>query len=87
MDKINLNETVIIYPTDKGWEKINRILRHQCQNHGIDFSHYISSRVTNDGGYKDQLWQLINDIGVMFFPGPNYFKDDYFYFVREGEND
>jgi len=58
----SFNDTVIVYPTEKGWEKIYETYADQ----------YIEDRKTDADGYKDTFWCMIEDMGEMFCHGSNY---------------
>ena len=60
--KLSFNDEVIIYPTEKGWEKIENTLGEN----------YVVKRKTEDNGYQDTLWCIIEDLGTLFFHGSEY---------------
>ena len=65
--KHSFNDEIIIYPTEKGWEKIN-----------FKFSeNYVEERRTDDNGYKDTLWQIIEDLGDLFYHGSDYIPSNF----------
>ena len=72
--KANMNNYMTIYPTKNGWLKIRSLITA----YGLDKKQtdiWIESRKTKDGGYRDQMWSIINDLGDMFRMGNNYFEN------------
>jgi len=66
----SLNDKVIIYPNEKGWQKIKDV-------YSLDLSYapnLLTIRTVEDGGYEDMLWRIIHDLGGMFYHGSHYFK-------------
>ena len=57
------NDFIIIYPNEKGWQKIYALV-------GEDLA---DRRTTADYGYRDQMWRIIHDLHSMFFHGQGYF--------------
>lgn len=81
--EINLNQEVIIYPTEQGWIDLFNTLKKNTWVHVfIDdnnteedvVNEYIDKKRTDDGGYKDQLWQIIHDYGSLFYNGSDFLK-------------
>lgn len=60
--KHSFNDTLIVYPTEKGWEKINDI---------YDKS-FVDEHRTADGGYKDTFWVVMEDFKELFYHGSDY---------------
>ncbi len=65
--KHSFNDEVIIYPTEEGWEKINSMFGDK----------YIEERKTEDGGYKDRLWNIIEDMHDLFYHGADYIPSNF----------
>ncbi len=75
MKKYNINDSVIIYPNEKGWVKIREILKKEysfATEESVD--EFINLRKTPDGGYKEQLWCIASDLHDMFYNGTCYFN-------------
>lgn len=71
---INVNQEIIIYPTEQGWKEIHRLLENKFLFYGmleIDVQEYINKHTYNNG-YKDQLWQIMYDFGKLFFNGSDF---------------
>lgn len=64
--KFSLNDYVVLYPTEKGWNKISKIIETEYEFTNEKAIEFILSRKTTDGGYKEQLWQIIQDFHEMF---------------------
>lgn len=75
MQKYNLNDYVIIYPTPNGWEKIKEIMS-ETKFRGGDASEYVQNRITSDGGFKEQLWDIMHYLGPIFYNGSHYLKSE-----------
>lgn len=71
---ININEEVIIYPTEKGWKKIKELMQiaYRLTNEQVD--DWVFLRTTDDNGYTDQLWVIISILHPMFFNGQDYLE-------------
>jgi hypothetical protein len=67
----NVNWKATIYPNESGWAKIRQILEKQGT---ADVDGWIRRRASDDGGYTDQLWSIISDLGPMFFNGTGFFE-------------
>lgn len=63
--EFNLNDSAIVYPNDKGWAKIIELV-------GRD---YAESCRTQDNGYKEELWSIMNNLGSMMYMGQDYFEN------------
>ena len=54
--KFNINERIIVYPTESGWKKIREITK---KAYDIKDEEYLQSRIdiytTKDGGFEEQL--------------------------------
>lgn len=66
---LNLNDYATIYPNENGWKEIDRIL---FKKYGKN--EFIEKFKTDDNGYRDQLWEIINTFHSMFFNGQTYFE-------------
>ena len=62
--KHSLNNEIVFYPSEKGWEKIN----------GMFSEEYVEDRKTEDGGYKDLMWTVIEDLHELFYHGSQYIE-------------
>lgn len=68
----NINNEVIIYPTEKGWNRIRKNIVEAYK-----FSEYpttiaeetILRNRTKDNGFKEQLWVLIEQHNNLFYMG------------------
>ena len=67
MMKLSFNDEVIIYPTEKGWERIYDMLGDK----------YIVKRKTDDDGYQDRFHEIISDFGGMFTVGSDFFHSHF----------
>jgi hypothetical protein len=72
MNKFNINHDVIIYPSDKGWWKIKENLIYA---YDVDYAErQIASKRTEDGGFKEQLWCIMQDHSNLFYNGTDCLK-------------
>jgi hypothetical protein len=71
--KHSFNDEVIIYPTEKGWEKINALFSEN----------YVEQRKTEENGYKDHLWQIMEDYGEFFYHGTDFIKTTTFEIIEK----
>jgi hypothetical protein len=62
--KHSLNNEIVIYPSEKGWEKINSMFSEK----------YVQDRMTEDGGYQDLMWTVIEDLHELFYHGSDYLE-------------
>lgn len=60
--KYSFNHEAIIYPTEKGWKKIESMFSEK----------YIQERKTDNDGYKDLLHVIVTDLGELFLHGSDY---------------
>lgn len=67
-----MNDSITIYPTDKGWIRIKDILMKKYGMSDFLANEWIIHRQTPDGGYRDQHWVIIADLHEMFFNGQTY---------------
>jgi hypothetical protein len=74
MQKYNANYEIIIYPSEKGWEKIRSIISSIYKLDGRRLDAYIKSKTTPENGFKDQMWCIMSDFGEMYFNGTSYFS-------------
>lgn len=70
--EINMNDQITIYPTDKGWIRIKELLMSKYRLTDKEADRWIRNRQTDDGGYKDQHWCLIDTFHSMFYNGQSY---------------
>lgn len=69
----NLNNKVIIFPNENGWNKIIEIIKNE---HNLTWSaanEWVERRKVNDG-FEDQLWVIMSDLHSLFFNGTAYLK-------------
>ena len=72
LHKFNLNYDVIIYPTEKGWERIKQNL---INTYGVDYANkHLPLMRNDDGGCKEQLFALMLDHGNLFYSVTDYLK-------------
>lgn len=70
----NMNHDVVIFPSERGWKRIISDLM-EAYNFNIEkATEWAEKRKTEDGGYKEQLWEIIALHHDMFFNGTNYFE-------------
>lgn len=71
------NDMVTIYPNLKGWAEILELnLKVVGKTRSmLKATKTINSKKTEDGGYKDQLWKIMEDLGSMFYHGQDYFEN------------
>ncbi len=72
MEKFNLNYEVIIYPTEKGWSMIKQNLIF-AYNIALAEEH-IALKRTEDGGFREQLWCIMQDHSNLFYNGTDCLK-------------
>ncbi len=63
----NLNDYMIFYPSEKGLDKIDNILKEKFSLPFTQRKEWIDSRRTEDGGYKEQIWAVMEDFGPELF--------------------
>lgn len=68
MKYYNLNNDIIIYPIDEGWDKMIQILQDQFRFSYKDAVKYIEEGKTKDGGFKGCGWELIQYFGSLHRP-------------------
>ena len=79
MEKFTVNDQVVIYPNDKGWDKIHDLIREKYRLSNQKTFDFIEGRKF-DGGYRDQMWTIMSDLHSMYFNGQNYFSNTYIAF-------
>jgi len=68
----NINDKVIIYPNKKGWDKLVQLnMNVYKQNHKTALS-YIDRCRTDDDGFEEQLWIIMELYNGIFYNGSNY---------------
>ena len=72
--KYNINDDIVIYPSDAGWAKLRELIQAAYRLDDESCSRWIDQRRTSDNGYKEQAWSIISDLHKMFFNGTPYFK-------------
>ncbi|MCR9252305.1 MAG: hypothetical protein NXI20_17905 [bacterium] len=73
--KLSLNDQVIFYPNGKGIEKMHSILTDQFEMSDHEAKEWMEERMTDDGGYFEQLHEVINVFHSMFYNGTPYFEN------------
>lgn len=74
MIKYNLNNYIIIYPTEKGWKKIFEITKSIYNLEDSECEIWINKRKEN-GGFKEQMWCFFSEYHEMIYNGNNnYFE-------------
>ena len=68
------NDYVTIYPNKKGWEKIKELLEKKYNFNELGIKIITENRL-DDGGYRDLLWHIIEDLNEMFFHSQSYFEN------------
>ena len=72
---LNLNDEVVIYPNEMGFDKISQITKLAYNLDDNRTKLWIESRITNDGGFKEQLWVICSVYHDIFFNGSPYLKN------------
>lgn len=72
---INLNDEVIIYPSEAGFRKINEIVAEMYGIKSDLAKNYVKNRTTDDNGFKEQLWEIMGNFGLLFFNGTTYLNN------------
>jgi hypothetical protein len=73
MWKHSFNDEIIIYPSEKGWTVINKKFGEK----------YVEERKVEDDGYKDHLWNIIEDYGEFFYHGTDFIKTTTFELIEK----
>jgi len=79
----NMNYEAIIYPNEKGWNRIISDLMEAYQFNVEKATEWAEKRKTEDGGYKEQLWEIIAMHNGMFFNGTSYFETTNMVLLKE----
>jgi len=74
MKTYNINWDVIIYPSKKGWDKIHELVKAKYNLTPEKATAWIKNRKTPNGGYKEQLWTIMDELHDMFYMGTQHFK-------------
>lgn len=69
--EFSLNDDVTIYPNENGWKRIRKIVYTKHALRDVELERFIQNRTSDDGGYTDQLWSIIHDLGDMIWQGTN----------------
>ena len=73
--QFGLNDKVTFFPNQRGFVKMAEIYADQ---HKLNFNEAweaIDVKTTSDGGYKDQLWSIMEMFAQLFTMGTNYLKN------------
>jgi hypothetical protein len=65
----SLNDYMIIYPSNKGWDMIDDVLRQEYALSLQDRRYWIDRKKTEDGGYREQIWVIASDFGSFLTNG------------------
>lgn len=72
MVKYNLNNNIVIYPNENGWNKIIEIVKNDYNLTWSAANEWVERRKTEDNGFKELLWVIISDFHNLFFNGSIY---------------
>jgi len=72
MNKYNINNEVIIYPTERGFKKIkHKLIEIYGEELGaLEFNR----KLTETNGFKEQLWCIMQDHSNLFYNGTDCLK-------------
>lgn len=72
--KANLNDTITVYPTEKGWmlAKVKWMNDHEYISEEVAEKQFNYLK-TENGGLTMPLWKFIQDFGVMVYHGTDLF--------------
>ena len=70
--KFNINNLITIYPSEKGWNKIIEIYYGFGSFTLTQINNELLKKKTPDGGYRDSLWCIIEELNPLFFNGSPY---------------
>lgn len=71
----NMNDEVTIYPNESGWSKMVELKQKRLDISLEKARGYVYEKKTEDGGYRDQLWCIIQDFHGLFVIGSPCFKN------------
>jgi hypothetical protein len=72
MATYSLNDNIIFYPSAMGWDKVKEIIQKKYQFLSKDkVEDFLITRMEN-GGYKDQAWEILSTFGELFFNSSPY---------------
>lgn len=74
MVKYNLNNNIVIYPNENGWNKIIEIVKNDYNLTWSAANEWVERRKTEDGGFKDLFWVIISDLHDIFYNGSTYLE-------------
>ena len=74
MEKYSINDSIIIFPNPKGWLKIRDILSNIYKISDEELDEFLTHRYTENYGYKDQMWFIMSEFGIIFSQGTDYLK-------------
>jgi len=72
--KCNLNDTMVIYPSEHGWMVIYDILFEKMHGNIEATDDSILNYTTKDGGFCFSTWQMIHLFHPLFFHGTKCFE-------------
>lgn len=73
--EFNINNEIIIYPNEKGWEFIrNRLRDSYSLKSNTELNKFIVNNITHDNGFKEQMWCIIEILPELFHQGSDYIK-------------
>ncbi len=70
----NINNKVIIYPTKKGWDKLIELNMNVYKRNYKTAKEYIDRCRTEDDGFEEQLWVIMELYIGIFYNGTNYLE-------------
>lgn len=79
----DINHDVVIYPNDKGWIKIKKLITKKYLLSHDECEKWIDLRRSECGGYKDQLWSIISDLNDIYYNGQEYLMTTTIKLIRE----
>lgn len=72
----NINNEITIYPKRDGWIKIIFLLSMSYNISLSEAEELMNIRKTKDGGYRDVLWRIIDNLHELFYHGQMYLKQE-----------
>jgi hypothetical protein len=67
--EININESIKVKLTDKGFNILNKIREYQKEKYHLSDSDLPDLKIDSEGYYHTQLWCFMNDFGEYLFHG------------------
>ena len=82
MKKLNFNHHVIIYPNDQGLLIMVDLIQKKYSLSREQAVDWAMRRTLAEGGYKDQLHEIMTTFHPMFYNGQQLFKTMNFKYVK-----